>query len=89
MGVVLDYAHPFSSFRQKNNSPAFYDPLGIGIEIETGGHVFTMNFTNAEAVSPINYLSNTVSSWGKGQFRFGFNIARIFDMDRKHKGTYK
>ncbi|WP_299290620.1 DUF5777 family beta-barrel protein [uncultured Mucilaginibacter sp.] len=89
MGIVLDYAHPFSSFRRNNTSTPFYDPLGVGIEIETGGHVFTMNFTNAEAISPINYLSSTTSNWAKGQFRFGFNIARVFDLDHKHKGTYK
>lgn len=89
MGVVVDYAHPFSSFRKNSKSPAFYDPSGVGIEIETGGHVFTMNFSNAGAISPINYLSDTESSWTKGQYRLGFTIARIFDMNHKHKGTYK
>jgi hypothetical protein len=89
MGIVLDFAHPFSSFRQRSNSPKFYNPSGIGIEIETGGHVFTMNFSNAQAISPINYLSDTESNWAKGQFRFGFAISRIFDMNHKHKGTYK
>jgi hypothetical protein len=89
MGIVVDYAHPFSSFRQNSKSPAFYDPSAVGFEIETGGHVFTMNFSNAQAISPINYLSDTESKWTKGQYRFGFAIARIFDMNHKHKGTYK
>lgn len=89
MGIVVDYAHPFSDFRKNSNGPKFYDPSGVGIEIETGGHVFTMNFTNAEAISPMNYLSNTQSKWGKGQYRFGFTITRVFDFNPKHKGTYK
>lgn len=89
MGIVLDYAHPFSSFRRNNNSLKFYDPSGVGIEIETGGHVFTMNFSNAQAISTINYLSDTESNWAKGQYRFGFAISRVFDMNHKHKGTYK
>jgi hypothetical protein len=89
LGIVVDYAHPFSSFRKNSNSPKFYDPSGVGIEIETGGHVFTMNFSNAQAISPINYLADTQSNWSKGQYRFGFTISRVFDFNRKHKGTYK
>lgn len=81
MGIVVDYAHPFSTFR--SNSPApnrFYDPLGVGIEVETGGHVFTINFSNAKAISPTNYLSDSRSDWGKGEFRLGFTISRMFDL---------
>ncbi|MBS7566796.1 hypothetical protein KHS38_20490 [Mucilaginibacter sp. Bleaf8] len=89
MGIVLDYAHPFSSYRDKSTSPKFYDPSGVGLEIETGGHVFTINFTNAQAISPMNYLSDTESKWTKGQYRLGFAITRVFDFNRKHKGTYK
>jgi hypothetical protein len=87
-GIVIDYAHPFSSFRSNSNSPKFYDPLGVGIEIETGGHVFTLNFSNAQAISPINYLSNTTSNWGKGQYRLGFTISRVFSFNRKQKNVY-
>lgn len=87
MGIVIDYAHPFSSFR--SNSPApnqFYDPLGVGIEVETGGHVFTINFSNAKAISPTNYLSDSRSDWGKGEFRLGFTISRMFDLSG-HKSS--
>jgi hypothetical protein len=83
MGLIIDYAHPFSSFRTTGNG--FYDPLGVGIEIETGGHVFTINVTNARAVSEINYLNNTQSNFTKGQFRLGFTISRIFDFNSRTK----
>ncbi|MEO6150344.1 MAG: DUF5777 family beta-barrel protein [Mucilaginibacter sp.] len=86
-GVVIDYAHNFSSFRRNSNNPKFYDPLGVGIEIETGGHVFTLDLTNAKAISEINYLSDTESSWGKGQYRLGFTISRMFDLGHKRKHT--
>jgi hypothetical protein len=89
MGIVVDYAHPFSSYRQNSTSPKFYDPSGVGLEIETGGHVFTINFTNAQAISPMNFLSDTESKWTKGQYRLGFAITRVFDFNSKHKGTYK
>ncbi|MES2266358.1 MAG: DUF5777 family beta-barrel protein [Bacteroidota bacterium] len=88
MGLVLDYVHPFSNFRDNSVNPNFYDGLGVGIEIETGGHVFTINFTNAEAISEFNYVTNTQSSWSKGQFRLGFTISRIFDFNKKHKSNY-
>jgi hypothetical protein len=60
-------------------------PLGVGIEIETGGHVFTINVTNARAVSEINYLNDTQSNFAKGQFRIGFTISRMFDFNSRKK----
>ncbi|MEO6850010.1 MAG: DUF5777 family beta-barrel protein [Mucilaginibacter sp.] len=81
MGFIVDYAHPFSSFRTRANG--FVDPLAFGIEIETGGHVFTMNISNARAISEINYLSNTQSRYSKGEYRIGFTISRIFDFNHK------
>jgi hypothetical protein len=85
MSVVVDYAHPFSSFRTGANG--FSDPLGFGIQMVTGGHVFTLNITNANAVKEINYLSNTTSAYSRGQYRVGFTISRMFDFN--HKETYK
>jgi hypothetical protein len=83
MGIVVDYAHPFSSYRSNNG---FSDPLGLGFQIVTGGHVFTLNISNARAVSEINYLSNTTSDFSRGQYRLGFTISRMFDFN--HKETY-
>jgi hypothetical protein len=87
MSILVDYAHPFSNFRNSGNG--FEDPLGFGIEEETGGHVFTINFTNANSVSQINSLSGTQQSWGKGQYRLGFTISRMFDLNPKHKSNNK
>jgi hypothetical protein len=84
MSVVVDYAHPFSSFR---NSNGFSDPLGFGIQMVTGGHVFTVNITNASTANEINYLSNTTSDYSRGNYRIGFTIARMFDFN--HKESYK
>jgi hypothetical protein len=79
-GIVADCYHPFSNYRSNSTSTNFYDPLGLGIEIETGGHVFTMNFVNAKAIVENNFLPNSTSSWGKGQYRFGFTISRMFTL---------
>lgn len=83
--ILVDYAHAFSAYRSPSNG--FYDPAGFGIQIETGGHVFTLNITNARAVAETNYLSNTTSDFLKGQYRIGFTISRMFDFN--HKEVYK
>jgi hypothetical protein len=83
MGFIIDYAHPFSTFRSNNYN--FQDPLGIGYEVETGGHVFTLNVSNSNAISDINYLSNTQQRWSRGQYRVGFTISRMFDLRGKGK----
>lgn len=85
-GVVADYYMIQSDYRKDNPNTDFYNPLGLGIEIETGGHVFTMNFANAKAIAENNFLPNSTSSWNKGQYRFGFTISRMFTLyDPNHR----
>ncbi|SHN27767.1 DUF5777 family beta-barrel protein [Mucilaginibacter sp. OK098] len=83
-GFIVDYAHSFSSY-QHTKGNGFSDPLGFGYEVETGGHVFTLNVTNARAVNEINYLSSTQSTYGRGQYRLGFTISRMFDFNGHKK----
>lgn len=85
--MIVDYMHPFRSqesedaFKSTSNfnpNIKFRDPLGIGFEIVTSGHVFHMNFTNATQVQEARSIPYNVKSWGKGEFRWGFSIARNF-----------
>ncbi|QIY92280.1 DUF5777 family beta-barrel protein [Chryseobacterium gallinarum] len=58
---------------------SFYkNPLSLGVDIETGGHVFQLLFTNSQINSDIGYLTNATGRWGKGQIFFGFNLYRVF-----------
>ncbi len=75
--LVGDYFYNFSQF-QTNNPVAYYNPLSLGIEIETGGHVFHVNFSNAPAVLESSMLTTTQDTWMKGQIKLGFNISRWF-----------
>jgi hypothetical protein len=80
--ILADYFYSFSKFRQENKDR--YDaPLGIGVEIETGGHVFHMFFTNNAGIVENVFIPNTTSSWTKGEFKFGFTISRTFAVGRK------
>jgi hypothetical protein len=87
MSLVVDYGHSFYS--AGNLAYSFSDPLGAGIQVVTGGHVFTLNVTNAKAVSEISSLSRTTSDYARGQFRLGFTISRTFDFNHKEQYTPK
>lgn len=83
VNLLLDYFHPFRSETTKNSfklndNIKFHDPLGIGFEILTSGHIFRLNFTNATELLENRFIPRTITSWGKGQFRWGFTISRKF-----------
>ena len=81
-GITADYFYNLSKFRtdntDSNGDKVFHNPLAVGVEIETGGHVFTINFTNSTGIEEVEFLPYTRSDWLKGEFRFGFNISRNF-----------
>ncbi|MBC7487831.1 MAG: hypothetical protein H7282_13895 [Cytophagaceae bacterium] len=82
--LLADYYLIFSGFRSENKD-LYFPPLGLGIEIETGGHVFHLHFTNNPAIIENSYLANSTDSWAKGQFKFGFNISRTFGIGKKSR----
>lgn len=74
--IVADYFFNFSDYYQ--NNPNVFNPLSIGIEMETGGHVFTFLFTNALGLIENNFIPYTTDTWTKGQVKLGFCISRTF-----------
>lgn len=77
-GIIADATFPFSDLHTTENG--YYPPVGIGLEIDTGGHIFQINFTNARGIMETDYIPNTQSDWSKGQFRLGFTISRTFNL---------
>ncbi|WP_345207874.1 DUF5777 family beta-barrel protein [Chryseobacterium ginsengisoli] len=61
-----------------DNHSFYKNPLSLGMDIETGGHVFQLLFTNSQLNSDIGYLTNASGKWEKGQIFFGFNLYRVF-----------
>ncbi|MEO5891361.1 MAG: DUF5777 family beta-barrel protein [Ferruginibacter sp.] len=57
--------------------------LSIGIDIETGGHVFQLHFTNSVGMSERTFIAENTGKWGKGDILFGFNISRVFNIGKK------
>jgi len=80
LAIVGDYFYTFSKYRDKNSDNPHYMPLGLGVEIETGGHVFHINLTNSKGIIGNDFIpdTNLDSSWLDGNIKLGFNIARVF-----------
>lgn len=70
----MDYA---AHLNRAPNS-LYKNPLSVGFDLETGGHVFQMHFTSSQAIDEAGYLGRTTGDWTKGDIFFGFNLARVF-----------
>ncbi|MEI2740530.1 MAG: DUF5777 family beta-barrel protein [Chitinophagaceae bacterium] len=90
LNLLVDYFHPFrretveDSFKV-NDNVEFSDPLGVGFEFITSGHTFRLNFTNNTEILENRFIPRTITSWGKGQFRWAFSISRTFILWRDKK----
>jgi hypothetical protein len=74
VNIEYHYLLPGQTAKDFNNS------LSVGIDIETGGHVFQLFFTNSQPQFTRGFIAETNGSWGKGDISFGFNINRIFTL---------
>lgn len=93
MGIVFEYYLPLAKdgdagryqaamIRGKKNA-GYYPNLNVGLEFETGGHVFHVNFSNTAGLIENDYLPYNGHNWAQGQFRLGFTISRTFQLDKK------
>ncbi len=80
VSVNADY---FYAFREKNNDLPYHNSLAVGVDIETGGHVFQLHFTNSLGMIEKQFIGETTGSWGKGDIHYGFNISRTFSFNKK------
>lgn len=72
--INLDYG---LHLNRAETSP-FKNPLSIGFDLETGGHVFQMHFTNSQAMNTNGFLGQSTGNWEDGDIYFGFNLSRTF-----------
>ncbi|PKK35163.1 hypothetical protein BWI96_18295 [Siphonobacter sp. SORGH_AS_0500] len=86
VSVNAEYYARFLSSDQKNIAPGganTYNAFAVGVDIETGGHVFQLHFTNAQGMIEKQFLTQTTGNFFKGDIHYGFNISRTFSFDRK------
>ncbi len=67
---------------ENNPGSPVYNPLAVGFDIETGGHVFQLMMTNSLAMIEKGFITETTGQWGKGDIHFGFNISRVFNLKK-------
>ncbi len=71
-------------------SSAYHNSAAIGFDIETGGHVFQLHFTNSTAMNEKGFVTETTGDALKGDIHFGFNISRVFTLSNsKFKNIMK
>jgi hypothetical protein len=80
MALTLDYHKPFGKL-----DASFTAPLSVGVDIETGGHVFQLHFSNATGMNERAYVTQTTGDFFKGDIRFGFNLSRMFKIGKTQK----
>ena len=57
--------------------------LSVGVDIETGGHVFQLHLTNSTSMIEKGFITETTNSWSDGGIHFGFNVSRVFTVKRR------
>ncbi|MFA6403777.1 MAG: DUF5777 family beta-barrel protein [Salinivirgaceae bacterium] len=70
---VLRPVYNYSSFAETNS-------LSVGVDLETGGHVFQIMFTNSVGMIEKDFIGETTQKWTDGAIRLGFNISRVFSL---------
>ena len=60
--------------------PGTHNSLSAGVDIETGGHVFQVHFTNSFGLVESQFFPHTDSQWNDMGIRLGFNVSRVFSL---------
>jgi hypothetical protein len=68
-------------------SQPVYNPLSVGVDIETGGHVFQIMLTNSLAMIEKGFIGETTGQWKHGDIHLGFNISRVFTLKKAQPKT--
>jgi hypothetical protein len=77
ISLNAEYYYVMNSNNKYMSQPV-HNPLSIGFDIETGGHVFQLIFTNSLAMIEKGFIGETTGQWTHGDIHFGFNISRVF-----------
>ena len=79
VAFTWDYTHTLYGMPDSG----YYNPLSIGVDIETGGHVFQLHVSNATGMNERAFITETTGRWSKGEIRFGFNLSRVFQLKKR------
>ncbi len=83
MSLNTEYYYTFNPLVSQNVKNSF----AIGIDIETGGHIFQMMLSNTNTMIEKAFITETTHDFFKGDIHFGFNISRAFQL-KKNKNIF-
>lgn len=75
--INAEYHH---LFKDQVVSTKTYDSFSLGVDIDTGGHIFQIFLTNSYGEYEQLFLTDTRGKWSNGDIFLGFNINRIFSI---------
>ena len=78
VSLNFEYYYQLPDYKLLNTT----NSLSVGFDIETGGHVFQLHFTNSQGMSERTFITETTGLWEKGDIFFGFNISRVFTIGK-------
>jgi long-subunit fatty acid transport protein len=78
VSINIEYYYILS----KNTASKYENPLSIGVDIETGGHVFQLHVTNSEGIIEQQFIGRSTGKWLDGDIHIGFNISRVFTLKK-------
>jgi hypothetical protein len=81
IGIIAEYHYLFP-YNRATNFGTYFNPIGLGVEFDTGGHIFQLNYTNSRGMGETQFIPYTTSDILEGQFRLGFTISRVFKLRR-------
>lgn len=79
--ITVEYGYRINQY----SNDKYYDSFGIGYDLETGGHVFQLHLTNSFGLTENQYFMYTKSTWQNWGIRLGFNISRVFSLQRTNQ----
>jgi len=89
LSITGEYYYRLTNTDLTYNGAPTHNSLSVGLEIESGGHVFQLMFTNSQGITDRTFMGQTTDSWSKGQIHFGFNISRSFAIVKSKEFKYK
>ena len=78
IAINMEYIYAFPN----QLADGYLNSFSIGVDIETGGHVFQLHFTNSTSMVEKGYITETVGNWWDGGIHFGFNVSRVFTVQK-------
>jgi len=80
--IALTFEY-YATFRLKKHNISYHNPLSIGLDIETGGHVFQLVLANSSLMQEGGFIYGVNNDdFFKGDIHFGFNITRVFSFNK-------